>query len=182
MGVLHGSAMQAKGVFPFRFGGKPGTAPAGIGIRFEPAQMTHRCLGVAAAAARQGEFVVVLPPVARRLPLVLLHQGPAFTHPQLGALIAPIGDEAGVAGVAHQAAAQLKWLQPHPVPRRLVVEVEPLALVADLRQPAGAGQPLLLFQGQGQFSFRVVDGFQRLAVEAIQEVHKQQFLVLLLVL
>ena len=155
MGVLHGSAMQAKGVFPFRFGGESGTAPAGKGIRLKPAQMTHRCLGIAAAAARQAELRVLLPPVARRLPLVLLHQGPAFTHPQLGALIAPIGDEGGVAGVAHQAAAQLKRLQPHPVPRRLVVEVESVALVADLRQTAGAGQPLLLLQGQGQLSLGV---------------------------
>ena len=179
MGVLRSSAMQAKGVFPFRFGREPGISPAGIGIRFEPAQVPHLCLG-GAAAARQGEFVVIPPSVERCLPMMLLHQGPAFTHLQLGSLRAPIGDEAGVVDVAHQAAFQLNRLQPHPEPRRLVVDLEPFALVADLRKPDGAGEPLLLLQGQ--LSFKVLDGFQRLAVETIQEIHQKQFLVLLLIL
>ena len=66
--------------------------------------------------------------------------------------------------------------------RRLVVEVKLVALMADLRQTAGAGKPLHWSHRQRQLGLWVVDGFQRLAVETIQQIHQQQFLVLLLVL
>ena len=149
--------------------------------------MAHRGLGLARLPARQAEFPVAAP-VAGCFPAVLLHQGPAFAHPQLRAPVAAIGDEGRVFPIGHQLAGDGKGLQPLAVPGRFVVEMEVVAagVVADLHKPprvgkplGGAIQPALLIGG---FRFGVVHGLEGIAAEAIEQIHQQQLLVLLFVL
>ena len=81
-----------------------------------------------------------------------------------------------------------KGFQPLAVPRSFVVEVEAAAraAVADLHQAAGVVQPwrfackpAVLVVGLG---LGAVAGLEGIAAKAIQQIHQQQFLVLLLVL
>ena len=182
--------------------------------------MPHRRLGIAAAAAGQGEEVIAAP-VAGRLPAALLQHGPALAHPEFGAAVAPVGDEVGVGGVGHQSLGQGEGFQPHLVAWGFIVEVEAAAGMTDRHQaavmvvPAAAGWagvpaspglhairtslglplPKPLFTAASMhgapgplegrlrpFGSRVVDGFERVAGEAIEQVHQQQLLVLLFVL
>ena len=164
--------------------------------------MAHRRLGVAGPAPGQGEFPVAAP-VAGGLPAPLVGQGPAFAHPQLGTPVAAIGDEPFKGAIAHQLAGDREGLKPNAVTGSLVIEMEAALgrigadralAVADrhqapgvlqpgggltrLRCPAGARLKAVFRAITGQ----AVAGFERIAAEAVQQVHQQQFLVLLLVL
>ena len=154
--------------------------------------MAHRCPGVPRPPARQGELLLLTPPVAGSLPAARLHHRPSFAHPQLRTPVAAIGEESRVLPVAHQPLGDGEGLQPHPVAGAFVVEVESLRTGgnADLHQPAGEGAPAGRGVGgdaQLPQPFRAVgplreDRLQRVAGEAVEQVHQQQLLVLLLVL
>ena len=187
---------------PFRFTGQARPSPAGEGVGLKPAEVAHRRLGVAGPAPGQGEFPVAAP-VAGGLPAPLVGHGPAFAHPQLGTPVAAIGDEPLKGAVAHQLAGDLEGLKPNAVTGSLVIEMEAadgrigadLALgVADRHQAPGVVQPsgglarLRSLAGAGlKAVFRTITGeavagFEWIAAEAVQQVHQQQLLVLLLVL
>ena len=81
-----------------------------------------------------------------------------------------------------------KGLQPLAVPRSFVVEMEAAAraAVADLHQAAWVAQPWRFAFKPAAFvvglGFGAVAGLEGIAAKAIQQIHQQQFLVLLLVL
>ena len=150
--------------------------------------------------ARQGEFPVAAP-VAGGLPAPLLRHRPAFAHPEFRPPVAPIGDEGGEFGIGHQPLADGERFQPDPVPGRLVVEVEAASPCwrpcpgGDGRSPPGRrrcssqrGSPLgTAAPGgieAGLRAIRAVEdgGFQRIAAEAVEQIHQQQLLMLLFVL
>ena len=143
---------------------------------------------MARPAAREAELPFA-PPVPRSLPASVLHQGPAFAHPEVGALVAPVGDEGGVLGIAHQPLADGKGLQPDPVAGGFVVEVKlPRGRIeTDLHEASlevlPAPWPRVGPAGLVvRFGFGDCFRFQGIAAEAIQQIHQQQLLVLLLVL
>ena len=71
VGVLHGSAMQAKGVFPFRFGGEPGTAPAGSGVYFSENDPTSKYILTAAHVISRATDIEIVDYSGRTLSAVI---------------------------------------------------------------------------------------------------------------
>src|SRR6202041_3987349 len=130
---------------PFRLGRKPLPGPFGVSIGLVITDMHNRRGGVEALFAGQREYPPALlrgAPIERRLPTLLLHRRPALGQPIFGLTIAARGDELGEFAAAHRPARQAERVEPHAMPRRLVVESKNLALVADPYQPARKVDPL----------------------------------------
>jgi len=170
MALFQAIAVLLAGHFPFRFQREACTAPAGIGIGFKPAQVAHRGIRVELPSSGEGELLLpclsgsCATPVARCFPALLLPHRPAFAHPQIGTLVAPIGDEAAVLGIADQLGLQFERFQPDPMTRGLVVEVKALARVTDLHQAALTGQPFPSIGSEHgrELGVRCIDRLKRL--------------------
>ena len=142
MGMVHRWAMESAGMLPFRFCWQAACTPAGEGIGFEPTQMPHRCSRISPLPSGKAKLVVGVTPVARLCPSPSLHQVPSITHPEFWTPVATVVDECLVLGIADEFIADLKWIQPNPVPWRFVVEMKAVVLGADLHDASFRCQPL----------------------------------------
>src|SRR5208337_1068411 len=132
-------------------------------------------------------------PIKRSAPAILLHRIPPRRKPELRPAIATINHELCILAARHQPVRQRIRLQPHAMARQLIIKTEPAARVARLPQPAlkwpklkrlprslALLLPAFLFPWSLGPLFLVLR-LQRICVERMQYVSKQQFLVLLLV-
>lgn len=108
--------------FPFEFSGEAMAGPAGIGIGLKKADV--RDGGVCGLLEREGAaegeerpVVIVIGPVKRGAPAVLLDGIPAGGEPEFRASIATIGDETGKFTIGDEARGEREGPQPLPVAR-----------------------------------------------------------------
>ncbi len=149
------------------------------------------------ALARQREFAPAAQPAAlAALPITAPVDGvlQPLRTPPVPALGQPVGRLAVAAGlhesqvlrVGHRSDGDLEGLQEDGVARRLVVEGEALAIVADLRQAAFQAPPRGVLRRNGVRHHgrgcALVGRPQRVAPEQVLDVGEDQLLVLLLML
>src|SRR4051794_12649938 len=98
-------------VLPFEFSRKARTRPIRAGVRFEIAQVGDRFRLVNRPESGQGEvppLSVLLRPVKRRVPALLVQRGPAQGKPVLRPPVASSLDEFEILAVGDQARGQPK--------------------------------------------------------------------------
>src|SRR6202040_3008390 len=84
---------------------------------------------------------IVLEPIERRLPILLLHARPAIRKPEFRTAIAAIGDESLIFAIAHRTRRDAEGAQQDLMARAFIVEGKALAVMADQRQPPRMFQP-----------------------------------------
>ena len=120
-------------------------------------------------------------PVARGLPALGLHFGPAVRQPEIVRAVAAIGDELQPLAVGDETARDDRCLQQDLMGRLLIVETKAVAIEPD-RTNAGRDPRIIIATcGGWRFPGRVIGGMRRVLREGVQDVGPKQFLVLLLV-
>ena len=104
--------------------------------------MSYGCGWIAPLTSGQAKFVVGVAPIARLVPAALLHQPPSITHPEFWTPIATVVNERLVLGIASEFIADLKWIEPNPVPWGFVVEMKAILVGTDLHDASITIQPL----------------------------------------
>ena len=125
---------------------------------------------------------VAFEPVQRRPPRRGPRLLPAGRQPVLRARVAAVLHELEVLGVGGEARGQQEGLEKYPMPRRLIVESERAARVADLAGPFRERSPGERRRGVSfRAARRPVRRMERIAREDVLDVGEDQLLVLLLV-
>src|ERR1700730_18375682 len=84
---------------------------------------------------------VLMAPVERCLPALLLHRRPALRQPEFRPAIAALGDEFEIVAATDRVRGEAELIEPDLVARPLVVECESRTAMADLVEPAGELDP-----------------------------------------
>ena len=162
--------------------------PAREGVGFVIAHMHDRRRRIDRLQARQRHRVpraVDFAPVARRVPVLGLHLGPAVGQPQRRRRVAAVAHELEPLAVGDEMARDTHSCDQHLVPRRLVVEAEAVAVVADGWMPDGTRRsrraPSWTWPRR-RLPVGVVGRIGRVLREGVQDVGEQQLLMLLLVM
>ena len=125
-------------------------------------------------------------PVARRLPAVVLHRGPAVGEPQRRVGVAAVLDEGEPFAVGHQRARDAHRPDQHAVRRPFIVEAIAVGLVADGVDAFGQFDEAVfrarLVARLGRRPVRVIGRRGRVLREGMQDVGEEQLLMLLLVI
>ena len=172
-------------MLPLLLGRKARAGPGGIGLGLIEADMADGRGGVdrTQAVQRHGgpTALAVRAPVERRVPAFGADPSPALGQPELRTAVAPVGHEGQPFAIGHQAVGKLERLQPGLVTRPLVVEGEVLALMPQADEPAVEADEA---KGIGRrcgrrMARRRIGRRQRRLGEQVQDVHQDQFLMLL---
>jgi len=170
---------------PLGLGREASAGPMGIGVGLVVADVADGLAGLNGAHAGQRHLPpgpVLLLPVQRRLPAILLDGRPAVGEPEFGTPIAAIGDERQVLGACHRAGGEREAVDERLVARALIVEGELAPLVADLDQPGRIGMPAQRRdRGRRWRRALLVGGAERVAPEDMLDIGEDELLVLLLV-
>jgi hypothetical protein len=142
MRMVHRYSMECVGMLPFRFCWQATLTPASEGVGFEPTEMSYGCGWIAPLTSGKAKFVVSVAPIARLVPAALLHQPPSITHPEFWTPVATVVDECLVLGIADESIADLKWIEPNPVPWGFIVKMKALVVGTDLHDASITSQPL----------------------------------------
>jgi hypothetical protein len=178
------AVLMRGGMLPLGLGRQSRSRPARKGIGFEVAQVAHGLRRGARHLARQRELALLVTPVQRLRDAFALHPVPAFRQPPARLAIAPGLHERLVLRVGDQSVGKLVRRQPDAMARRLVVEREPRARMADLAaaafepHPAQRSNQTLL----AQHKIGAIRRRQRVERQQMQEIREDQLLVLLFVL
>ncbi|MNQ72339.1 hypothetical protein D3C85_870410 [compost metagenome] len=171
-------------MLPFRLARQARVGPGGVGRGLVVTDMGHGRVRVERPQTAQGHdlpAVIQSLPIQRRLPLLGLAQRPAIGQPQLGAPVAVGFDKGQPFAVAYQAVADFERLQVAAMARPFVVESEAVAAMPHLDQAARHGNETPTPPRAIRRPVLGIGGLQRRQAEQVQQVHQQQFLVLLLV-
>src|SRR5438477_13079559 len=145
--VLYKVALErrlAGGQFPLRLGRQSRAGPTGISVCFKETEMANRLLRRDRPEPREGIImptVVLLLPVKRAAPLILVHRKPAEREPQFRARITALFDKLYILRIGHKSRGQLEWGKKLLVTRAFVIEGEAFIALANPMEPAGKFQP-----------------------------------------
>ena len=172
-------------VLPLEFGRQPGAGPARERVGLVVAHVNDRLTGVDGAAAVEREarpaVVVVVTPVRRCVPPVVLHRVPTVRQPQLRLAVSTVGDELHPFACRHEAVGDPERFEVHLVAGRLVVECEAGVRVSGLDEPAvEVDESHRLDVWRDRERCLDVGRLERVAREHVLDVHQQQLLMLLL--
>ena len=175
------------GVFPLRLGRQTLAGPARVGVGLVETNVTNRGRWIdrrSAGKTEDGPAGFRRMPIQRCNPLLGLHRGPAIGEPELGTGITVVLDEADPVGVGDEVIGEGVWAQQGLVRRALVVEGEALAIMADGDQTAvetGHAADGGLDRGLARLDV-IGGGIERRPRHQIEQIHQEQFLMLLVVM